>query len=59
MLPEVECLGHWISVKGLQPLASKVRAITEAQTPTNVFQLKLFLGMLNITAGFCQTLPPS
>ena len=52
MLPEVEYLGHWISAKGLQPLASKVRAITEAPTPTNVSQLKLFLGMLKYYGRF-------
>ena len=40
MLSEVEYLGHRISAKGLQPLASKVRAIADAPTPTNTLQLK-------------------
>ena len=52
MLPEVEYLGHRISARGLQPLASKVRAISEAPTPTNVSQLKSFLGLLNYYGQF-------
>ena len=52
MLPEVEYLSHRISAKGLQPLASKVRAIAEAPTPTNVSQLKSFLGLLNYYGRF-------
>ena len=52
MLPEVEYLGHRISARSLQPLASKVRAISEAPTPTNVSQLKSFLGLLNYYGRF-------
>ena len=52
MLPEVEYLGHRISARGLQPLGSKVRAITEAPTPTNVSQLKSVLGLLNYYGRF-------
>ena len=52
MLPEVEYLGHRISARGLQPLASKVRAITEALKPTNVSQLKSFLGLVNYYGRF-------
>ena len=52
MLPTVEYLGHTISAKGLQPLASKVTAIAEAPTPTNISQLKSFLGMLNYYGSF-------
>ena len=52
MLPEVEYLGHSISARGLHPLASKVRAIADAPTPSNVSQLKSFLGMLNYYGRF-------
>ena len=51
-LPEVEYLGHRISARGLQPLASKVMAIAEAPTPTNVSKLKSFHGLLNYYGRF-------
>ena len=56
MLPEVEYLGHKISEKGLQPITQKVRAIVEAPRPTNVSQLKSFLGMLNYYGKFLPNL---
>ena len=56
MLPEVEYLGHKISEKGLQPTTQKVRAIVEAPQPTNVSQLKSFLGMLNYYGKFLPNL---
>ena len=56
MLTEVEYLGHKISAKGLQPTNQKVRAITEAPRPTNVSQLKSFLGMLNYYGKFLPNL---
>ena len=52
MLPEVEYLGHCISGKGLQPLARKIQAITDGPMPTNVSQLKSFLGMLTYYGRF-------
>ena len=56
VLPEVEYLGHKISEKGLQPTTQKVRAIVEASQPTNVSQLKSFLGMLNYYGKFLPNL---
>ena len=47
LLQEVEYLGHKISAKGLKSTTEKVQAIVQAQQPTNVIQLKSFLGMLN------------
>ena len=47
MLESVNYLGHKISQKGLQPTEEKVRAITEASPPTNVSQLRSFLGLIN------------
>ena len=52
MLPELEYLGHSISARGLHSLASKVRAIADAPTPSNVSQLKSFLGMFNYYGRF-------
>ena len=51
-LPEVDYLGHTISAKGLKPSLAKVRAITEVSQPTNVTQLKAFLGLVNHYAKF-------
>ena len=56
MLKEVEFLGHTISAKGLQPTTQKIRAIVEAPRPTNVSQLKSFLGMLNYYGKFLPNL---
>ena len=47
MLPFVNYLGHTISSEGLQPTKEKVRAITDAPTPTNVAELRSFLGLVN------------
>ena len=43
----VEYLGHVIDSEGLHPAESKVRAIRDTPTPTNVTELKSFLGLLN------------
>ena len=52
MLPFVNYLGHTISSEGLQPTKEKVRAITDAPTPTNVAQLRSFLGLVNYYGKF-------
>ena len=52
MMIEVEHLRHKISAKELQPTNQKVQAIIEAPRPTNVSQLKSFLGMLIIMGNF-------
>ena len=51
-LPEVDYLGHTISAKGLRPSPAKVRATTEISQPTDVTQLKAFLGLVNYYAKF-------
>ena len=56
MVPSVEYLGHSVRKEGLQPTAEKVRAITEAPQPTNVFELKAFLGLKNHYGKFMQNL---
>ena len=52
MMSEVEYLGHRISAKGLHPLPSKIRAIQEAPTPTEVSQLHSFLRLLGYYGHF-------
>ena len=52
ILPPRDYLGHTISAKGLRPSLAKVQAITEVSQPTNVIQLKAFLGLVNYYAKF-------
>ena len=47
MKESVEYLGFRISREGLSPLTSKVRAIVEAPPPTDIQQLRSYLGMLH------------
>ena len=54
MLSVVEYLGHRISADGLHPTLEKIKAIRNAPTPTNVSQLKSFLGILTY---YCKFLP--
>ena len=53
---EVEFLGHIINKDGLQPVPSKVKAITEAPAPTNVGELRSYLGMVQYYARFLPNL---
>lgn len=52
LLPAVEYLGHRITAQGLQPTDDKSQAIRDAPTPTNVSQLKSFLGLVNYYGKF-------
>ena len=56
MLPSVEYLGHRITAQGLKPTDEKIQAIRDAPTPTNVSQLKSFLGLLNYYGKFLPNL---
>ncbi len=44
---EVEFIGHKVSEEGVKPLSSRIQAISEFKTPTNVTELRRFLGMAN------------
>ena len=50
--PSVEFLGHCFSAKGIQPTIKKVKAIRDAPEPTDVSQLKSFLGAINYYGKF-------
>lgn len=50
--PEIQYFGHLISAKGLQPDPSKVNAITDMASPTNVKELRQVLGLINYVGRF-------
>ncbi|KAG1941992.1 retrotransposable element [Pimephales promelas] len=52
----VEYLGFKIDEKGLHPTESKVEAIVKAPAPTNVSELRSFLGLLNYYGKFVANL---
>ena len=56
MVTEIEYLSHKINHEGLQPSDSKVAAIVEAPLPTNVSELKSFLGVVNYYGKFLPNL---
>ena len=62
MVPRIEYLGHVIDKDGIRTTEAKVRAITQSPTPTNVSELKSFLGIVNYYSRFipdrAQTLYP-
>ncbi len=56
MNEEVMFLGHKVDATGLHPVHEKVRAIKEAPTPSNVTELKAYLGLLNYYNRFLPSL---
>ena len=56
LLTCIEYLGHLISSDGIQPIPSKVEAITKAPVPVNVQQLRSFLGLINYYGKFIPNL---
>ena len=56
MMPEVSYFGHVIFQTGIRPAAEKVRAVFDAPVPTNVSQLKSFLGLINFYSCCLSTL---
>ena len=56
MMTHVHYLGHSISREGIQPTNDKVRAIRDAPEPTNLQQLRAFIGLLNFYAKFLPNL---
>ena len=52
MVPSATYLGHRIDAEGLHPVAEKVKAITEAPQPKNVWELKSYLGLLTYNSKF-------
>lgn len=56
MEQEAEFLGHKVDASGLHPLPNKVRAIKQAPAPTNVTELRAYLGLLNYYNRFLPNL---
>ena len=52
LLPSVAYLGHIITQEGLHTEETKVCAIVDAPEPTNVGELRSFLGMVNYYGKF-------
>ena len=51
-LPSVEVLGHVLSEQGIQPIPSKIFAISSWKKPSNVKQLRSFLGLVSYYRKF-------
>jgi hypothetical protein len=56
MRSTVEYLRHLIHALGIHPLPSKVDAVMNAPAPTNVQQLRAFLGLVNYYSKFVANL---
>ena len=48
----LEFLGHWVDKNGIRPLPEKMDAVMQAKSPTNVTELKSYLGLLNYYGKF-------
>ena len=62
MQNEVEVLGHKVSTEGLSPLDDKVKSIREWKHPTNIHELRSFLGAVgyyrDFINGYAKTTAP-
>ncbi|XP_064469911.1 uncharacterized protein K02A2.6-like [Ornithodoros turicata] len=54
--PEVEYLGHVVSASGFRPSPKKVSAVLNMPPPTNVSQLRSFLGMVQHYGKYLKSL---
>ena len=56
MASSVSYLGHVIDASGLHPMPDKIKAVEDAPTPTNVTELKSYLGLLTYYGKFLPNL---
>jgi hypothetical protein len=56
MASSVAYLGDKIDAEGLHPMTEKVKAIVEAPDPTNVHELKSYLGLLTYYSKFLRNM---
>ena len=52
MVEKLQCLGYEVDETGFHPQKAKVDAIKEARAPTNMTELKSFLGLVNFYRRF-------
>lgn len=52
LVPSVTYLGHTIGAEGIHPIPKKVEAIEKAPSPTNVTELRAYLGLLTYYGKF-------
>ena len=48
----VKFLGHIVSAQGLEPDPSKIKAITDMPTPTDIAGVRRYLGMVQYVGKF-------
>ena len=58
MVNEVVYLGQKINSHGIQPIQEKVRGITDAPAPTNVSEVRSYLGTINYLPNLSTILAP-
>ena len=56
LAPSVDYLGYRVDAQGTHPMAEKVKAIQEAPRPTNVSELKSYIGLLTYYSRFLPNL---
>ena len=56
-VPELKCVGHLVSAIGIKSDTPKIAAIIDMAPPTNVSEVRCFLGMVNQLAKFSPSLP--
>ncbi|UYV78594.1 hypothetical protein LAZ67_16002094, partial [Cordylochernes scorpioides] len=54
---EIQYLGHLIKEDGIRPLDDKIQGLQKAKSPTNVSELRSFLGLVNYYGKFIPNLP--
>ena len=47
---ESDFLGHWLTPVGVKPLRKKIQGILDMQAPTDLPQLRSFLGLVTVPA---------
>ena len=52
MQDQIDYPGHTVSSEGLRPIVEKIAALKEAPTPTNLTELRSYLGLLKYYAKF-------
>jgi hypothetical protein len=57
MQPVLDYLGFQISAQGIYPVEAKVQAVKEAPVPSNISELKSYLGLINFYGKFLPHLP--